>query len=210
MIRAANTRCRLWLLPALLAATAACGDINGKEQPFAGMVNHCATGYHVPALVPPWVLVPVTDAPTTLLLVVPRSWFNSSITLDANDLTSATQTLQSIEKQARYFLQVEQVAGKAADNASRLLGGQAKPETIVPLDDTPVAPGGKQLCGKGDAILPQRMDAFIEFTGSQAAGKTIHFVFHAMPEASPLCDDAMIRPMILGTAPGGTAQSVCQ
>ena len=171
------------LLALALAAFAACGDINGGSQPFAGTVRYQdpAGEYELRLLEPPWFPLVL---PTETLFVVPPDNITISVTAQESD--------------ALYSLHVIPVNGDAASAMMAAAASASPPWNLATLRSIKAAASGvsgSELSWQESATAFHRE----VFLGGSAV-RTFHLHFTAK---KPMADDAMITQMIVSFTPKG-------
>jgi hypothetical protein len=175
----------LWL--SLACGAAACGDIDGGNQPFAGttLYESPSKSFHLRLLEPPW--LPVTLQGETIFLV-PSSTLSVSAT--------------SKESDALYSLHVTPRAGNAL-TAFQTSAGTQSPPWDLNTRQTVTAFGGQSgldISWQESASVFHRQ-AHID--GANAAS-SFELRFTAR---KPLADDPMILQMIVSFGPGAAGIS---
>ena len=179
----------LSLLGLLLAlGVAACGDIDGGNQPFAGTTLYESAGktYHLSLLEPPW--LPVTLQGETLFLV-PSSTLTVSVTAKESD--------------ALYSLHITPRSGNALTAFQTNASAQTPPWDLNARKTVTAVSGqsGLDISWQESATVFHR-EALID---GATAGSSFELRFTGRKS---LADDPMILQMILSFGPGAGGSSL--
>jgi hypothetical protein len=170
------------LLVLALAAFAACGDVDGGDQPFAGTVRYQdpAGEYELRLLEPPWFPLVL---PTETLFVVPPDNITISVTAQESD--------------ALYSLHVIPVDGDATTAMMSAAAAATPPWNLANLRSVKTVSGvsGSELSWQESTAAFHRE----VFLGGSAV-RTFHLHFTAK---KAIANDAMITQMILSFTPKG-------